>query len=149
MSLPSRIAEFGWFGAGWAVSKGGTDDPDFYPPIDDREALRHWLAGFGAAWVECPEGEAVESILNGNGLGKEFGRRGVGVHAGDPAGPAVCPAGAWVGKDSPRLTLNGSVFPALNAPGGSASRIPLGKPNLQPSYSSVLIGHSGFPGLAT
>jgi len=48
MSLPSSIAEFGWFGAGWAVFKGGTDDPDFYPPIDNSEALRHWLAGFGA-----------------------------------------------------------------------------------------------------
>jgi len=71
MSLPSRIAEFGWFGAGWAVFKGGTDDPDFYPPIDDCEALRDWLAGFGAAWVECPDGESVESILNGDGMAGE------------------------------------------------------------------------------
>jgi hypothetical protein len=92
----------------------------------------------------------VESILNGDGLGKDIsGRGGVGAHAGGPAGPAVCPVGAWVGKDSPRPTLNGPVFPALNVPGGSASRIPPRKPNLQPSDSSVLIGHSGFPGLAS
>lgn len=82
MSLPSRIAEFGWFGAGWAVLKGSTDDPDFDPPIDDSAALYHWLAGFGTAWVECPEGEAVESILNGDGLGKDIsGRGGAGAHA--------------------------------------------------------------------
>ena len=94
MSLPSRIAEFGWFGAGWAVCKGGTDDPDVYPPIDDCEALYHWLAGFGTTWVECPEGEAMESILNGDGLGKDIsGRGGVGAHAGDPAGPSVWPVG--------------------------------------------------------
>jgi hypothetical protein len=71
MNLPERIADFGWFGAGWAVFKGGTADPDFYPPLDDTDAQREWLAGFGAAWVECPDDEAVESILNGDGMGGE------------------------------------------------------------------------------
>jgi len=71
MTLPDKIKDFGWFGAGWAVFKGGTEDPEFYPPLNDMEAQRQWLGGFGAAWVECPDDEAVESILHGDGTGGE------------------------------------------------------------------------------
>jgi hypothetical protein len=71
MAMPEKIREFGWFGAGWAVFKGGTDDDDYYPPLNDMEAQREWLGGFGAAWVECPDVEAMDSILNGDGTGGE------------------------------------------------------------------------------
>lgn len=69
MTMPEKIREFGWFGAGWAVFKGGTDDDDFYPPLNDMEAQREWLGGFGAAWVECPDDDAIKSILHGDGMG--------------------------------------------------------------------------------
>lgn len=35
MNMPKKIRDFGWFGAGWAVFKGGTKDPDYYPPLND------------------------------------------------------------------------------------------------------------------
>jgi len=69
--MPDKITDFGWFGAGYAVFKSGTQDPDFYPPLNDMEAQRQWVDGFGAAWVECPDDEAVESILFGDGTGGE------------------------------------------------------------------------------
>jgi hypothetical protein len=56
--MPSH--EFGWFGAGYAVAKGGTAPDDYYPPLNDLEAQREWLGGFGAGWVECPDEEAIE-----------------------------------------------------------------------------------------
>jgi hypothetical protein len=71
MSMPEKIRDFGWFGAGYAVAKGGTDDPDFYPPLNDMEAQREWLGGFGAGWAECPDIEATDSILFGDGTGGE------------------------------------------------------------------------------
>ena len=71
MGMPDKIKDFGWFGAGWAVFKGGVADPDFYPPINDMEAQREWLGGFGAAWVECPDIDAIESTLHGDGMGGE------------------------------------------------------------------------------
>ena len=53
MTLAAKIAEFGWFGAGYAVFGTATDDRDVYPPLDDDDAprQRQWLAGFGAAGV--------------------------------------------------------------------------------------------------
>ena len=51
-----------WFDAGWAVFKGNTGD-EWFPPLNDMEAQRWWLAGFGAAWVEYPITEAVQSML--------------------------------------------------------------------------------------
>ncbi len=71
MTLPANIADFVWFSAGYAVFGAETSDRAFYPPLDDDEAQRHWLAGFGAAWVECPDDAAIESILNGDWLGGE------------------------------------------------------------------------------
>ena len=44
-----------WFAAGMAVFHGSTDPADF-PPLNDNSAQRFWLAGFGIAWAECPDG---------------------------------------------------------------------------------------------
>lgn len=63
MTIPAKIRDFGWFGAGYAVAKGDVRDPDFYPPLNDMEAQREWLGGFGAGWAECPDDAAVASIL--------------------------------------------------------------------------------------
>ena len=71
MTVPDKIKDFGWFGAAWAVFKGGTKDSDFYPPLNDMAAQREWLGGFGAGWAECPDEEAIESILHGDGRGGE------------------------------------------------------------------------------
>lgn len=49
--------------------KGSTKDSDFYPSLNDMAAQREWLGGFGAAWAECPDEEAIESILHGDGRG--------------------------------------------------------------------------------
>ena len=65
--LPDKIADFGWFGAGWAVYKGNVEDPDFFPPLNDMEAQRDWLGGFGSAWTEYPDAAA----LRGDGTGGE------------------------------------------------------------------------------
>jgi len=69
--MPDKIKAFGWYGAGWAVFKGGTDDDDFYPPRADLAAQQEWLDGFGAAWVEYPDEAAIASILFGDGRGGE------------------------------------------------------------------------------
>jgi hypothetical protein len=67
--MPSH--DIDWFGAGYAVAKGGTARDDYYPPLNDMEAQREWLVGFIAGWVECPDDEAIESILYGDGTGGE------------------------------------------------------------------------------
>ncbi len=71
MSMPDKIKDFGWYGAGWAVYKGGTADLDFYPPPDDIEAQQEWIDGFVAAWSDCLDDEAIDSILHGDGSGGE------------------------------------------------------------------------------
>jgi transcriptional regulator with XRE-family HTH domain len=43
-----------WFAAGIAVFHGSNDPADF-PPLEDPDAQRQWLGGFGAAWAECPD----------------------------------------------------------------------------------------------
>ena len=63
--------DIGWFGAGYAVAKCGNVPEGWYPPLNDMVAQIEWLAGFGAGWVECPDGEAMDSILNGDGMGGE------------------------------------------------------------------------------
>lgn len=44
-----------WFDRGSAMFDGILDDPDGFPPLNDRESQRAWLAGFGGAWAELPE----------------------------------------------------------------------------------------------
>lgn len=43
-----------WFEAGIAVFYGDKAD-ERYPPLNDIEAQRWWLGGFGAAWAENPD----------------------------------------------------------------------------------------------
>jgi hypothetical protein len=69
--MPDKIKDFGWYGAGWAVFKGGTADPDYYPPLADIEAQQEWLDGFSAAWADYPDEQAMHSILYGDGTGGE------------------------------------------------------------------------------
>ncbi|ADC64087.1 hypothetical protein [Allochromatium vinosum] len=59
-----------WFGAGWAVYKGSMGD-DCFPPLNDIDAQRAWLGGFGAAWVEYSDADGSASILIGDGMGGE------------------------------------------------------------------------------
>jgi hypothetical protein len=44
-----------WFALGSAVFEGRAAGPDDYPPLNDRQAQRGWLAGFGASWIEAAE----------------------------------------------------------------------------------------------
>lgn len=40
-----------WFDIGWAAYTGGLRALDCFPPSGELDAQRHWLGGFGAAWV--------------------------------------------------------------------------------------------------
>jgi hypothetical protein len=60
MSHRAQGPDFDWFGAGWSAFHFPVH-PDAFPPLDDREAQRAWLAGFGAAWAECPEAAQREN----------------------------------------------------------------------------------------
>lgn len=44
-----------WFALGSAVFEGRAAGPDRYPPLNDMQAQRGWLAGFGASWIEAAE----------------------------------------------------------------------------------------------
>ncbi len=72
MRVSAKIADFWWFGVGYAVFGTETDDRDFYPSLDDDEALRHWLAGISARLGGVSDDAAIESILNGDCLGGEL-----------------------------------------------------------------------------
>jgi hypothetical protein len=52
--MNAEIEEFGWFGAGWSVFKGPRI-AGYSPPLNDSEAQREWLGGFGAAYAEYPD----------------------------------------------------------------------------------------------
>jgi len=43
-----------WLGAGWSAFHFPVP-PESFPPLDDDEAQHAWLAGFIAAWAECPD----------------------------------------------------------------------------------------------
>ena len=67
MSHRAQDPDPDWFGAGWYAFHFPVS-PDNYAPLDDRAAQRDWLAGFGAAWAECPEAAQRESARSGFGL---------------------------------------------------------------------------------
>lgn len=67
MSYREQRPVVDWFDAGWAAFHFPVH-PDFFPPLDDRTAQRAWLAGFGAAWAECPESVQREHVSWGVGL---------------------------------------------------------------------------------
>jgi hypothetical protein len=51
-----------WFAAGAQLHDyGATAAP--LPPLNDMEAQRHWLAGFGAAWVDRPDALSLDDAL--------------------------------------------------------------------------------------
>ena len=53
-----------WFDVGWDAYKEGGRDPESFPPLNDMEAQREWLAGFGAAWASGPDDlESVDEAL--------------------------------------------------------------------------------------
>ena len=61
-----------WLDAGWTVYKEGIRDPEFFPPLGDRDAQRRWLGGFGAAWVSDLDDagsvvDALARVLEGRG----------------------------------------------------------------------------------
>jgi hypothetical protein len=58
------VADRDWFAIGERVYREGLRDADFFPPLNDMEAQRWWLGGFGAAWAESSDGEeSVDEAL--------------------------------------------------------------------------------------
>lgn len=47
--------------AGSAVFDGVTEDPASYPPLNDRQAQRAWLAGFLVSWYEWLDRQAADA----------------------------------------------------------------------------------------
>jgi hypothetical protein len=67
----AAASDVDWFGKGWAVYKGDMRDAAYFPPLNDMEAQRWWLGGFGAGWVEDLNDAAVASVLLGEGMAGE------------------------------------------------------------------------------
>jgi hypothetical protein len=57
---------------GWTVYKGDVRDAAYLPPLNDMEAQRWWLGGFGAAWAEDLDDAVVASVLHGDGMDGEL-----------------------------------------------------------------------------
>lgn len=51
-----------WFIAGARVGANKKKVAQ-YPPLDDAEAQRYWLGGFGAAWVASDDKTPVAEVL--------------------------------------------------------------------------------------
>jgi hypothetical protein len=59
------IRKMDWFGAGWAVYQEDVRDPEYFPPLGDRDAQRQWLGGFGAAWAsDIATKESVDDAIS-------------------------------------------------------------------------------------
>jgi hypothetical protein len=53
-----------WLDVGWAVYKEGVRDPEFFPPLGDRDTQRAWLGGFSSAWAsDLDTEESVDEVL--------------------------------------------------------------------------------------
>jgi hypothetical protein len=52
-----------WFDIGWAMFEGGMCGERGLPPLNDMEAQRWWLAGFGAAWAASSSARSVDEAL--------------------------------------------------------------------------------------
>jgi hypothetical protein len=58
------VADRDWFPIGERVYREGLRDADSFPPLNDMEAQRWWLGGFGAAWASGPgEAGSVDEAL--------------------------------------------------------------------------------------
>jgi hypothetical protein len=71
MAKPTDNPNAASFDVGYAAFRDGPAGPHCFPPLDEPEAQRHWLGGFGAAWVECPDDATLDAIRNGDWLGGE------------------------------------------------------------------------------
>jgi hypothetical protein len=60
-----------WFSAGWAVYIGAARGATDFPPMNDMEAQRWWLGGFGAAWAEDIDDRGLRAVLNDEGIVSE------------------------------------------------------------------------------
>jgi hypothetical protein len=67
----SETSDVDWFCKGWTVYKGSVRDAAYFAPLNDMEAQRWWLGGFGAAWAEDLDDDVVESVLQGDGMDGE------------------------------------------------------------------------------
>jgi len=57
------VADRDWFAIGERVYREGLQDADSFPPLNDMEAQRWWLGGFGAAWACGPDERSVDEAL--------------------------------------------------------------------------------------
>jgi hypothetical protein len=67
VKVPEK-SDVDWFSAGWAVYFGAARDATHYPPLNDMEAQRWWLGGFGAAWAEDIDDRGLRAVLNEEGI---------------------------------------------------------------------------------
>jgi hypothetical protein len=80
-----------WFDVGEIAFKDGVRDDGCLPPLNDMEAQRGWLGGFGAAWAEGVDvGKSVEEafaqVCEGRGRGAVKCRSRA---TGSPRGPVA------------------------------------------------------------
>jgi len=57
------VADRDWFPIGERVYREGRRDAESFPPLNDIEAQRWWLGGFGAAWACGPDERSVDEVL--------------------------------------------------------------------------------------
>ena len=72
MTSSGKWNDVDWIDAGWAVYKEGARDPEYFPPLGDRDAQRAWLGGVGAAWASDLDNtesvvDALTRMLEGRG----------------------------------------------------------------------------------
>ncbi|TCT21203.1 histidine kinase [Thiobaca trueperi] len=60
-----------WFNLGSAVFEGRAAGPDCFPPLNDMQAQRYWLAGFSASWIEASERHDRDPARHPSTLGIE------------------------------------------------------------------------------
>lgn len=84
--------ESDWFDIGWAVYRKDLRNDASFPPLNDMQAQRWWLGGFGTAWAEnvAGEGESVDAALMRVLAGKEDLMRQLRSHRTKDGGAGRC-----------------------------------------------------------
>lgn len=67
VKVPEK-SDVDWFSAGWAVYIGAARGAADFPPLNDMQAQRWWLGGFGAAWTEDIDDRGLRAVLNEEGI---------------------------------------------------------------------------------
>lgn len=67
VKVPEK-SDVDWFSAGWAVYIGAARGAADFPPMNNMEAQRWWLGGFGAAWTEDIDDRGLRAVLNEEGI---------------------------------------------------------------------------------